>query len=429
MHAYTRSNEVHDIPAPPTQSTTSAKALVTRAQQVEGSSGSSSSLGICRRNTRRHRSMSSATSGRTSASPLLGPSRSLAEPYPSLNSTHAGQALATSATNQDSPSRSTLSTSTSTSSTAGSSRLEILLNLVQANSASRVERRAQRQRSMEVAQKANEQMRRQAFEKGLLQRREDHVRRPYHDEDDRRTGFEHAARGSSEEPRSRSPTNIDARKTTLQPTRSLPIISELPPIVTKPPLHQPSPAIRSPENRSSQQSWAGGVKPCGLRGGGIPRGRSVGAVSSGGDGVGQRAGKDSAESSPAAPRLCRPFKAPTMMNRRPIVQDQNSMEVEPDRKRSNACSARGVAPAVITKSAAEARFPQRPPPQPLADRSRHLNSNNTSTSTSTSTLASTTCEATDTGNDSFDDDTADMEGLLMEGGEEVEALLRACDGA
>ena len=53
----------------------------------------------------------------------------------------------------------------------------------------------------------------------------------------------------------------------------------------------------------------------------------------------------------------------------------------------------------------------------------------TSTSTSTSTLASTTCEATDTGNDSFDDDTADMEGLLMEGGEEVEALLRACDGA
>jgi hypothetical protein len=166
-----------------------------------------------------------------------------------------------------------------------------------------------------------------------------------------------------------------------------------------------------------------------LRGGGITRGRSTGAVSPGRDAVGLRAGKDSAELSPVAPRLYRPFKAPTMKNRRPVVQDQNSMEIEPPRKRPDSCSDRGGALAVTSKSGAEARFPQRPPPQPLADRSRHLNSNNTSTSTSSSTLASTTCEVTDTGNDSFDDDTADMEELLMEGGEEVEALLRACDGA
>lgn len=337
----------------------------------------------------------------------------------------AGQASETGQTEEESPGRSTISTSTSSSSTGGSSRLELLLNLVQANSASRVERRAQRQRSMEVAQKANEQMRRQAFDKGLLQRREHQMRRPYRDDDPNRP--EAAARGSSEEPRSRSPTDPSPRKTALAPTRSLPIISEFPSNVMPPPADHPS-AFRSPEKRTSQ-SWAGGVKPCGLRGGGgIVRGQSIGATSSGGgDPVGAKAGRIGADPSPAAPRLYRPFKAPTMMPKRAAVQDQNSMDIASPHKRSAPPIDRSGAALFGMKTAPPP--PQRPPPQPLADRSRQLNSRNTSTSTSSSTLASTICDATDTGNDSFDDDTIDMEGLLMEGGEEVEALLRACDGA
>ena len=419
---------VHDLPAPPTQSTTSARALVSRAQQLESPSGSSSSLGLGRRNTRRHRSGSSGFSNRLSGSPHLGDPRALAEPYPHPSTTHTGQASNAGQTDEESPGRSTLSTSTSaSSSTASSTRLELLLNLVQANSASRIERRAQRQRSMEIAQKANEQMRRQAFAKGVSYRREQQMRRPYRDDDPNRP--EAAARGSSEEPRSRSPTNIEARKTALQPTRSLPIISEFPSNTAVQSPDHPS-AFRSPEKRSSQQSWAGGVKPCGLRGGGITRGRSIGASSpGGGDSLVTRVGKDNAEVIPLAPRLYQPFKAPTMMQRRPVVQDQNSMDVESQRKRSDPSIDRSGVTGFATKIPASAHVPQRPPPQPLADRSRHLNSNNTSTSTSSSTLASTTCDAIDTGNDSFDDDTADMEGLLMEGGEEVEALLRACDGA
>jgi hypothetical protein len=134
--------------------------------------------------------------------------------------------------------------------------------------------------------------------------------------------------------------------------------------------------------------------------------------------TGTKRSRDGSEPAPAVPsRLDRPFKAPTMAVKNHSIQDQNA---------SNA-PLTGVAfkkPDVPPN----VRPAQRPPIQPLTDRTRHLNSNTTSTSTSSSTLTSAAGDVTDTGNDSFEDDAEDMEGLLMGGGAEVEALFRACDG-
>ena len=374
--------------------------------------------------------MSSSSTARPSGNPRLSTARSLAEPYPIADHQQSGHASGGRATSSDSLQSSLVDSYNSGTLNSSSSRLDMLLQLVKDNSASRIERRAERQRRAEIALKATEHLKRQTLahsESGL------HRHQPKgggsgwraHEDAGGRQTFEPAARGSSEEPCSRMALSAPSRTNILQPTRSLPVVFEVDPSAKQ--YDAKSSAIgKSPERWSSQQSWAGGVKPCGLRGGGgIPRVRSMGPCSPNGDMFANKRPRDGSEPAQAPPpRLHRPFKAPTMLAKRPSIQDQNAIAPV----LGNAAFKKPE-PTRPVDGVAAAPPPQRPPIQPLADRTRQLNSHTTSTSTSSSTLASTTGDPTDTGNDSFDDDAADMEGLLMGGGEEVEALLRACDGA
>jgi len=374
---------------------------------------------------------SSSSTARPSGTPRLSAARSLAEPYSTASQEQCGHGSDRGGASSDSLQGSLVDSYDSGMSSSSSSRLDMLLQLVKDNSASRIERRAERQRRAEIALKATEHLKRQSLERSEIGHHRHQLKGggsgwTVHDDAGGRQFIETSARGSSEEPRTRMAVSTPSRNNILQPTRSLPVVFEVSPMSMQ---HDPkSVAVgKSPEKRSSQQSWAGGVKPCGLRGGGgIPRVRSMGPCSPNGDTFANKRSRDGSEPVQVPPpRLHRPFKAPTMVAKRPSIQDQNAAATVPA-----SVAFKKPEPIRQMDGVAAAQIPQRPPIQPLADRTRQLNSHTTSTSTSTSTLASTTGDPTDTGNDSFDDDdAADMEGLLMGGGEEVEALLRACDGA
>jgi hypothetical protein len=408
----------YDLPPPPTQSTTSAKALFSRAQQHNNDSLAGPSS--CRRLARRNRSLPGAASSRTPGL-RLATARSLAEPYAEATATRD---------NQDS--YNSASTSASTDSThSAPTRLDILLGLVQANSESRIHRRAERQRKAEMAHKANEKLRQQMAAQQRAQkqlvlgktRSETWAGADASDVDsdglDDRALHQMRNQSCDNGPKGPSP-----RKLLLQQTRSLPAVFEHstgtgPPHVNSRTRFTSPMSVKSPEKRpSQQQTWGGGVKPCGLRGS-TSRGRSVGATLSGGDvkTVMQpvRSSQEGAVNLGSAGGLRNPFKAPRMIAKPKTSQDQNNPLHQPKQYDD-----KFYHPMIKPSD-----HPHRPPPKPLSDKTGDMNSLDTSRSTSSSTMASTIVDPLDTGNDSFDDD---MEGLLMGGGEDVEALLRICDG-